>query len=153
MSITKKNTIICDECGLFCRPVDDYTFFGSQGEEGLDPLDPNHICKKCFPKVKKEWIERFKEGSRNGDWQKSRAEIEAAKECKLVWISSGGIGILGTSYFIDQSRYISKKLFDRISKLPYWGWCMVCGLENKGGYCSNKKCPKSFNKSSKVAKK
>ena len=142
--ITKRNTITCDECGLFCRPYDSYTPFGCQGPECLEPLDPLHICKKCFPKVKKRWIEEFKNGYRDGDWEKSRAEMEAAKECGLKWVYSGGIGILGTPYFIDQNQYISKQLFDRIVKLPYYGWCMVCGAKRKGGYCSDNKCEESF---------
>ena len=140
-----KYQTLCSECRKFCRPVDSYTPFGSQGPEGLEPLDEEYTCKKCFPKVKKGWIKNFKNGGRYGDYQKSRAEMEAAEECGLAWVSSGGIGILGTSYFIDQSKYISKQLFNRISKLPYWGWCMVCGSKNEGGYCSDKKCEKSFN--------
>ena len=141
--ITKRSTIICDICGKFCRPFDSLTPFGCQGEGCLEPLDSKHICKKCFPKAKKEWIKRFKKGDRNGDWEKSRAEMEATKECSLKWVSDG-IGILGTPYFIDGHRYVNKKLYDNISKLPYWGWCMKCGSERSGGYCSNKKCENSF---------
>ena len=139
-----REPIICSECGKFCRPFDSYTNFGCQGEDCLEPLDPNFICKKCFPKFKKGWVDGFKKGYRNGDYEKSNAEIEAAKECGLIWVSDG-IGILGTEYFIDGHKYITEKLFKRISKLPYWGWCMTCGAKRKGGYCSDKKCEKSSN--------
>ena len=91
--ITKRNTIICDHCGLFCRPVDEYTPFGCNDPEAPEPLDPSHVCKKCFPKFKAEWIREFKQGYlAHGDWQKSRAEVEAAKECNLIWIHDHGIG-------------------------------------------------------------
>ena len=141
--ITKKNTIICDECGLFCSYFDEYTPFGCSSYEPPEPLGPSHICKKCFPKVKKRWIESFKKGNRNGDWQKSKAEVEAAKKCGLEWVGNG-MGILGTNYFIDGHRYVNKELYDNISKLPYWGWCMKCGNERVGSYCSNKKCENCF---------
>jgi len=134
----------CEECGKLCKPYDDYTPFGCEDPEDPEPLDPEYICKKCFPKVKKRWIKNFKEGSRNGDYRKSMAEMEAAKECKLKWVGSG-TGILGTPYFINPFQYVDEKLYDRISKLPYWGWCMKCGSKRKGGYCSNKECENSFN--------
>jgi hypothetical protein len=140
MSITKQNTIICDECGLFCKPYDEYTNFGCSSE----PLEPNHICRKCYPKVRQGWIKTFRDGGRNGDWQKSNAEIEAAKICKLKWVGSNGVGILGTNYFLENYRYYDEKLYDRMAKLPYFGWCMKCGAKRKGGYCSDKKCSESF---------
>ena len=146
MSYTKRNTIICDECGLFCKPYDEYTPFGCQGYECLEPLDPLHICKKCFEKFKQEWVEGFKGGKRSGDYQKSMAEMEAAEECGLKWVGSG-VGVLGTSYFISDYKYINKELYDNLSKLPYWGWCMICGKERKGGYCSDPKCENSFESS------
>ena len=139
-------SIRCDECGKICSPVgaDEYTPYGSQGAEGLEPLDPLHTCKKCFTKVKKRWIKSFKDGYRSGDYQKSRAEEEAAEECGLKYVYSGGKGILGTSHFIDSYQYVDKKLYDKIDKLPYWGWCMKCGSERIGSYCSNKKCENRF---------
>ena len=143
--INDYSSIKCDECGKICSPVgvDEYTQYGSQGVEGLEPLDPLHTCKKCFKKVKKEWIRGFRAGYRRGDYQKSRAEFEASEECGLKYVWSG-IGILGTSNYIDGFQYIDKKLYDKIDKLPYWGWCMKCGSERKGGYCSNKKCDNCF---------
>ena len=141
--ITKKgNTIICDICGLFCKYYDEWTPFGCPDPEYPEPYDPSHICKKCFPSVKADWIKRFKNGTRSGDWNKSRAEMEAAKECGLAW--SNGIGMLGTKDWADPYQYIDQKEYDRLNKLPYYGWCKICGSERKGGYCGNKKCSKSF---------
>ncbi len=141
---TKRNTTICDECGLFCKPYDTYTPFGCSSYDPPEPLDPLHICKKCFKKVKDSWIKGFKKGSKSGDWQKSRAEQEAAKECRLKWIHSSGVGMLGTKDFADPYQYISKKEYERLEKLPYWGYCKVCGAKRKGGYCSNQQCEKVF---------
>lgn len=143
--INNYNSIKCDECNKICsqRGVDEYTPFGCSSYDPLEPLEPSHICKKCFSKVKKRWIEGFKNGSRDGDWQKSRAEIEAAKECELEYVWDG-IGILGTEHFINSYQYVDKKLYNKIKKLPYWGWCMKCGSKRIGSYCSNKKCDNCF---------
>lgn len=92
----KRFTIICDTCGKFCRPYDSGTLFGTKSYEEPEPLDPFHTCKKCFKKVKNEWIKSFKNGNRQGDWEKSRAEIEAAKECGLRWVGQNGEGEYGT---------------------------------------------------------
>ncbi len=145
MSITKRNTLICDECGLFCKYYDEYTYYGCSNPEDPEPYDPCHICKKCFPEVKAKWVKRFKEGYRCGDWAKSRAETEAAKECGLVFIYSTGVGTLGTKDFSPNHQYITQEEYDRLDKLPYWGYCKKCGAVRKGGYCSKKTCDKSFN--------
>jgi len=134
----------CSRCGKYRLVFDYFTPFGCQGEEGLEPLDREFICKRCFPVIKRNWIKRFKNGERSGDWEKSRAEREAAKEMGLVWVGSSGVGVLGTRYFLEPYHYYPKKLYDRMSKLPYYGWCMVCGAENKGGYCSDDNCKNSF---------
>ncbi len=139
-----KNTIRCERCGLFCRPFDTYTPFGCSSYDPPEPLDPSHICKKCSSGYKQEWAEWFKNGSRFGDWQKSRAEIEAAKECGLSWVGSGGHGMLGTKDFADSYQYISKEEYNRLSKFPYYGYCKTCGSERKGGYCSSEECEQSF---------
>jgi len=138
---------ICSECGKKRYPYDSFTPFGTNyTESGMEPLDEEYICKRCFPKVKAEWLKRFKEGERKiGNWQKSRAEREAAKECGLVWLYSG-IGILCSQEFIDAYQYVTKRIYKRFSELPYYGWCKVCGFERKGGYCSNRKCSKTFKK-------
>ena len=138
------NKIICNECGKIRYPFDSWTSFGCQGTECMEPLDPLSICKECFPKVKKRWIKRFKAGYRTGNWQKSKAEIQAAKECKLAWVGSGGIGVIGSKQWADSSQYIPVKEFKRLSKMPYYGYCRVCGAKNVGGCCSDKDCEKSF---------
>jgi len=114
MSFTKRNTIICDECGLFCKPYDEYICFGTKDYDYPEPLDPNHVCKKCWKKFKQQWITNFKQGQRNGDWQKSRAEIKAAKECGLIWIHSNGIGKYGTSEHKNYC-YVTQEEFNRLS--------------------------------------
>jgi len=140
---TKNNKLICDICNKFCSYFDEWTPFGCSSYDPPEPFEPSHICKKCFPKVKKEWIKEFKNGCRNGDYQKSRAEMEAANECGLKWVSNG-VGVLGTEEYADSYQYISKKDYNRLNKLPYWGYCEICGNRREGGYCSNKKCYKSF---------
>jgi len=144
MSYTKRNTIICDECHLFCRPFDEYTPFGCSSYDPPEPVDPLHICKKCFPKVKKRWIEYFKKGYKDGDYLKSTSEMEAAKECGLIWIGGSGHGTLGSKNFAESSQYITEKEYNRLSKFPYWGYCKICGAENKNGHCSNVNCKNSF---------
>lgn len=145
MSVTQNGKVICDVCGRFCSlPVDSWTPFGCADPEAPEPYDPSHICKKCFPEVKKDWVKRFKLGYRGGNWQKSRAESEAAKECGLVWVGSSGVGMLGTKHFSDNNIYLPKKIYDNLKKLPYWGYCETCHAKNKGGYCSDPECLKSF---------
>ncbi len=136
--IIKKNTLRCDICNKFCKYYDEWTPFDYLDPEYPEPYEPSHICKKCFKSVKKEWIELFKNGCRSGDYEKSRAEQEAAKECGLAW--SIGVGTLGTKDWADSYQYISQKEYDRLSKLPYWGYCKKCGAIRKGGYCSIDKC-------------
>ncbi len=149
--ITKRNTLRCDKCGKMCRYFDEYTPFGCSSYDPPKPLEPFHICEKCFPKVKREWLKIFKEAKKEGkikiscgDWQKSRAEQEAAKECGWMWAGSNGVGILGTEYFLDSYNYYPEKVVKSLSKLPYWGWCLTCGSKRTGEYCSNKKCKKAF---------
>lgn len=136
--------IKCIECGSYCKPYDEYIPYGCKDYDAPEPLDPNYICKKCFPIVKTRWIKGFKEGGRHGDWQKSRAEMEAAEECGLKYVWSDGVGTLGTKDFAIAHQYISKEEYDRLEKLPYWGYCEVCGVVRKGGYCSDKNCKESF---------
>lgn len=142
--ITKKGTLICDICGLFCKYYDQWTPYGCADPSQPEPYDPCHICKKCFPKVKEDWIKKFKSGERTGDWTKSRAEEEAAEECSIKWVGSNGIGSLNTKDFANAHQYISKEEHDRLSKLPYWGYCKDCGAKREGGHCSNTKCKNYF---------
>lgn len=144
MSWTKNDKLICDECGLFCVPYDEYTPFGSKDYENPEPLDPYHVCKKCWPALKREWLERLRINKTAGDWQKSRAEEEAAKELGLVYIHSDGVGTLGSKDFADPYRYIPQAEYDRLEALPYWGHCKKCGVVRKGGYCSDDSCSEFY---------
>lgn len=96
MSFCKNNAIRCDTCNKFCIPFDDEIPYGCNNPESPEPLDPFHYCKPCSYIEKQKWINNFNKGSRYGNWQKSKAESEAADECGLVWIDSKGIGEYGT---------------------------------------------------------
>ena len=76
----------CGHCYRFCtyEEMDSYTPFGHAGM--TEPYDPTYICAKCAKELKDEFIKKFKNGGRFGDWQKSNAEIGAAKLCGLVWV-------------------------------------------------------------------
>ena len=76
MSFCKNHAIICDGCGKFCNPYDEEILFGTKSYEFPEPLDPYHYCKKCYLKNKKKWIHLFRNGSRHGSWQKSKAEFD-----------------------------------------------------------------------------
>lgn len=105
--ITKRGSIICDECGKFSSYYDQWTPFGCADPEYPEPYEPSHICKRCFTAVKKRWIDSFKSGYRNGDYGKSMAEQEAAEETGLTWVGSNGVGKYGTPEYIN-FRYVSK---------------------------------------------
>ncbi len=82
----------CCRCGRHRRIrlfVDSYQEYGATGPENLDPLDEQYVCKACWRLFKLEWLKRFKQGNMHGDYRKSDAERQAAKERKLVWVSSG----------------------------------------------------------------
>lgn len=146
MSWCRNMRIRCDGCGLFCTPHDEETPFGCSSYDPPEPLDPSHYCKKCSQILYKKWLKWFQDGKRYGYWQKSNAERKAAKECGLAWVASGGHGMLGSKDFADSYQYITQKEYDRLDKLPYYGYCKLCGEERKGGYCSDKKCKESFEK-------
>ena len=46
------NNIRCEECGRFCVPVDNGTYYGSVTD--LEPPEPSFFCKKCVIKKLKE---------------------------------------------------------------------------------------------------
>ncbi len=141
---TKDYAVKCDTCGKFCRPVDDETPFGCADPENPEPYDPYHYCKGCIKELYKSWDKHFAEGDRSGYYLKSLAEVKAAKKYGLVWVDSGGVGTLGTKDFAESYQYITREEHNRLSNLPYWGYCKLCKAERKGGYCSNKKCGDSF---------
>ena len=128
--------IQCNVCEKNMRWAhDEYTHFGCSSYDPPEPLDPVYMCKKCSKDLKKDFIRKFNEGYRNGDWQKSNAEREAAEECGLKWVGSGGKGVLSTRYFVNAYQYIDKDRYDRLDALPYWGWCEKCAGENYGAVC------------------
>ena len=55
-----------------------------------EPYEPYHYCEKCSEELYQKWLKGFKQGSRSGYWQKSNAEVRAAKEMGLTWIHSEG---------------------------------------------------------------
>jgi len=159
MSYDKNYRIKCDTCGEYCIPYDEETPFGCKNEEDPEPYDPYFYCKKCAKKLEKEWLKHFENGDRSGYYQKSNAEIKAAKKFKLKWVDSSGIGMLpgnnsirNSETWADPYQYISEKRYNKLEKLPYWGYCKVCGKERKGGYCSNKNCKESFENKTKITK-
>ena len=132
----------CAYCGLFVSwEADSYTNFGCSSYDPPEPHDPEFLCPRHSNELYLDFLKGFKNGSRSGDWQKSNAEIKAAKECNLVWCN--GIGTLGTKNWEDGHKYISKERYDELKDLPYYGWC-ECGAVRKGGYCSVAECEKSF---------
>ena len=130
------------EINLLKEDCDSYTPYGGTGPEGLEPHEPIPLCNHCYKQRKKEWIKKFKDGYRYGEYGKSEAERQAAFECYLVWCS--GIGTLGTENWEDPHKYISQERYNQLAKLPYFGYCNVCGAVKSGGYCSNWNCEKSF---------
>ena len=85
----------CHHCYKFSRyeDMDSYTPFGCASYDPPEPFDPTRICKECSEELKQKFIERFKKGIYWGDWHKSKAEIEAAKEYGLKWLQFNYIPI------------------------------------------------------------
>lgn len=111
----------CQWCGRFCKyeEMDSYTPYGCASYDPPEPHDPTYICKKCSQSLKEDWIEKFKNGRLSyGDWQKSQAEIEAAKECDLVWVgNTSKIKWKGRELFCE---YVPRKIYNKLikSQLP-----------------------------------
>jgi hypothetical protein len=146
--------IECNKCGLqskshwfrLPRGWDELIPFGCDYDVDETPIElpEKHFCNKCYKENIKKWDKYFESGERSGDHHKSRAEIKSAKKHKLEWINSGGLGVLGTKYFLNSFKYYPEKVVEAFKKLPYWGWCLKCGSERAGGYCGNPKCEDSF---------
>ena len=120
MSYARNGAIICDSCGLFCRPYDEETPFGCRNPENPEPYDPYHYCKKCYPKQYRGWVKKFRAGVRYGHWQKSRAEVQAAKKCGLVWVH----GLMGDCLSGNRERYatyeyVTTEKYAHIKALDY----------------------------------
>ena len=75
------------ECGKFCgQNADSYTPFGCSSYDPPEPYDEIMLCPSCSKKMKSKFLKHFASGGHTSDWQKSRAEVEAAKESGLVWV-------------------------------------------------------------------
>lgn len=99
--------IRCERCGKFCIPFDQRTPFGCPDPEYPEPYDPSYYCESCAKPMKEMWLAHFKRGNRSGDWQKSYAEKEAAKECGLEWVHETGFVDSRTEKDVHY-RYIQK---------------------------------------------
>jgi hypothetical protein len=84
-------TIKCGYCGRFCIPADWYTPFGCADPEEPEPYDPTYFCILCSKHWETVWDKHFAEGSRSGDWQKSDAEMNAARKAGLEWVHENGL--------------------------------------------------------------
>lgn len=89
MTWTINNKFKCDDCGkLASEPFDSETPYGCADPTDPVPYDPTEYCKTCAEKLYSYWQGRFKDGGRGGMWQKSNAEVRAAKEFGLTWVHS-----------------------------------------------------------------
>jgi hypothetical protein len=90
----------CEWCGRFFsyENMDSFTSFGCASYNPPEPFDPTCICGKCSHALYEKYKARFKSGTFIGDWQKSNAELKAAKECNLTWVGSFSKEINGIRY-------------------------------------------------------
>jgi hypothetical protein len=77
-----------------------------------------HTCAKCFPKYKQEWLDHLTKSS-YGDWQKSRAEREAAEELGLEWVGSGAYVDSRTE---KEAYHTYIKKSEKEHYIPYLEW-------------------------------
>lgn len=109
----------CSDCQKFIRySYDSRTTFGCADPEAPEPYDPDSFCRKCSNKMYKRLLKGYLCCQRSGDWQKSDAEMKAAKEAGLEWIGSSSL--IDTYSGNDiMNRYIrtSEKYKDRY--IPY----------------------------------
>lgn len=84
--------IKCGDCGKFIKePYDSRTTFGCADPSAPEPYDPDFFCKKCSKKRYEKLLVEYKCCKRSGDYNKSDAEIRAAKEAGLVWIHGSSL--------------------------------------------------------------
>lgn len=119
----------CCECGKFIkRPYDSSTRFGCADPGAPEPYDPDFYCKPCATKLYKTLLTRYKCCYREGDWQKSDAEIQAAEEAGLEWVHDGGLVRKSTGEEVNY-RYIRKS--DRQFYVPYSEYHKIRRKENR----------------------
>ena|ERR1035437_6450343 len=144
---TKNNKFKCDHCNKFSRPYDSLTIFGGTGAEGLEPYDPEEFCRKCSTKLYNELLVKYKCCYRGGDYQKSNAEMKAAKKAKLEWIGNTGslveksLGRYIMNQYIRESdrswkRYISYQDYEKQRRDENRCKCWRVKKENKCPACS-----------------
>lgn len=89
---TYEERLKCYSCGKFIRyAYDSRVVFGGAGPEGLEPHDPDYYCRKCSTRRYKELLKGYECCKRSGDYEKSDAEVKAAKKAGLTWIGSNGL--------------------------------------------------------------
>lgn len=100
----------CHTCGRFCKPYDSEINFGCSLD--FEPLDPIYYCKRCSKVLEYTYYVSFCNGIRCGAWQKSKAEINAAKKYGVVWLYNS----IGGKYqtYVTADEY--KKLITATSK-------------------------------------
>jgi hypothetical protein len=93
-------------CGKFSKyeDMDSYTPFGCSNPASPEPYDPTVICGDCSEKLYHYYIGRFELGDFKGDWQKSDAELRAAREFGLEWVGSFSRDINGRRYHNEWIR-------------------------------------------------
>jgi hypothetical protein len=111
----------CEWCGKYAKyeDLDSYTPFGCVNWEAPEPYDPTMLCSKCSCRLYEQYKERFKNGHYGGDWQKSDAELKAARECDLVWVHDHSVTVNGKRFIY---QWMPKDLFaacmkEKINKL------------------------------------
>ena len=124
MSWTKNNRIRCDICGVFCawEKYDEWIPFGCADPGAPEPYDPEHSCHHCSEKEYDTKFSYFTSGGRSGDWQKSSAEVKAAKDAGLEWVGSNGMIDTRTKLDIHH-RYILSS--EKEYYAPYLEWLAI----------------------------
>ena len=75
--------IKCGHCGLFCKPVDEYTNFGNS--EMMEPPDPILICAKCSQELEDDLVKKIKKPACPYiPWRYSEAHKRAVKRLGMV---------------------------------------------------------------------
>ena len=139
-----KEQMKCSDCGKFIRrPFDQRILFGCSDPGAPEPYDPDYYCRKCATKMYKRLLERYRCCYRNGDYQKSDAEIRAAKEAGLEWIGGSGVveSFSGREISFRYIRTVDKSWIKYIPWLEYEekrrkeNRCKCWRVKNKDGKC------------------
>jgi len=96
--------------------MDCYIPYGCANPDYPEPLEPTMLCMKCSENLKATFLKRFNDGKHlgYGHWQKSNAEIEAAKEAGFIWIGNNSkLQLNGRRLF---NEYIPKLIYDKLER-------------------------------------